>query len=773
MALSQLQGQIERITFSNEENNYTVAKLIVRGKRDLVTVIGNFPSLYAGEEVKLLGEWHNHPKFGSQFKVVKYESITPATAKGIQKYLGSGLIKGIGPVMAKRIVEAFGVETLEIIEHHPDRLTEVSGIGPQRITMISRAWADQKEIRGIMIFLQDHGVSTTYATKIYKYYGQNALKVVKENPYQLASDIYGIGFLTADKIAQKIGFAPDSSFRAEAGILYVLQKLSEDGHVFYPEGLLIEKTQEILSLPQELIIQALQSLAGQRKIVLENLSSQAANQAANQSINQAANQAASQSANQAASQAAVNQSANQSVNKAASQAASRAVYLAKFYTCETNVAARLLRIKRKPKFLRPIDMSRAIQWVQTQLNITLAEKQIEAIKAAIQDKVIIITGGPGTGKTTIVNSIIRIYEKIPQKVLLAAPTGRAAKRLAETTGHEAKTIHRLLEFQAHDGSFKKNEQEPLKAEVLIVDEASMIDLVLMHHLIKAVPPGATLILVGDIHQLPSVGAGNVLKDLIDSHLFSVVELNEIFRQAKESMIIVNAHRINQGLMPQLPEKGAPHPADFYFFYEEDPQKALEKILDLLIKRIPSHFHIQPLSEVQVITPMYKGIIGAMNLNNEIQKSFHADQMEVQRAGRTFKLHDKVMQIRNDYEKEVYNGDIGTISFLNLEDQELAVTFDGREVNYDFSDLDDLVLAYAISVHKAQGSEYPVIIIPVMTQHYLMLQRNLLYTAVTRAKKLVILIGTKKALAIAIKNNKVQQRYSHLADRLKINNSANH
>ncbi len=725
MAILQIRGQIERITYVNEENSYTVAKVVMKGKRDLVTVVGNFASLNPGEVVNLFGEWINHPKFGHQFKVIKYETITPATARGIEKYLGSGFIKGIGPVMAKRMVEKFGVETLDIIDTSIARLTEVSGIGQARIEMISKAWVDQKEIREVMIFLQEYGVSTTYATKIYKHYGQDSIKVVKDNPYRLATDIFGIGFITADRIAEKIGIPKDSILRGEAGILYVLHKLSDEGHVYYPYEQLIEKGKEVLNVERDLIVQALAKIAAEKKIFLEDLNLDPENFQEN----------------------------------------NKAVYLAKFHVCETGIARRLLNLSRIPKHLRPIDMDRAIQWVQKQLSITLAEKQAEAVMGAIKEKIMIITGGPGTGKTTIVNCIIKIYEKIDKRVMLCAPTGRAAKRLTETTNHTAKTIHRLLEFQPKGGSFKKNEDEPLKTDVLIVDEASMIDTILMHHLLKAVPLSATLILVGDIHQLPSVGAGNVLKDLIESGILKVVELNEIFRQAKKSLIVVNAHRINNGQMPVTPQTDKNTLIDFYFIKEEAPEKVLSCITDLVKTRIPNRFRFDPISEVQVLTPMYKGIIGAINLNAELQQKLNHSPQEVMRGGRVFKLNDKVMQIRNNYEKEVYNGDIGMISALDPEKQELSVCFDGRQVNYDFSELEDLVLAYAVTIHKSQGSEYPAVIIPVMTQHYLLLQRNLLYTGVTRAKKLVVLIGTKKALAIAIKNDKVKKRYTRLADRL--------
>lgn len=725
MALVEIQGQVERITYVHEENNYTVARLQVAGRRDLVTVLGNLPSLNPGEVLQLLGEWTNHPKFGEQFKVVRYETVTPATARGIEKYLGSGLIKGIGPVMAKRMVEKFGVETLNIIEGDIGRLQEVPGIGPGRIDMIGKAWQDQREIREVMIFLQDHGVSTTYATKIFKRYGKESIEVVKDNPYRLAHDIFGIGFLTADRIAEKMGIPKDSPRRAEAGILYILNELADEGHVYFPYEPLIGRCQKVLGIERDIVTQAMAGLASEKKIVIEDLNRDLDDFRENH----------------------------------------KAVYLMQFHVCETGIARRMQHLARTGRLLRAIDTGRATEWVQKQLNLTLAQRQVEAVKAAIEEKVMILTGGPGTGKTTITRAIIRIYERIGGKVLLAAPTGRAAKRLSEITGHEARTIHRLLEFQPQYGSFKKNEDEPLEADVIIVDEASMIDTALMYHLVKAIPLSATLILVGDVHQLPSVGPGNVLKDIIASGAFKVVELNEIFRQARESLIIVNAHRINRGEMPVSAEATEKTRADFYFIREEDPEKVLAHILELVRTRIPRRFGFDPVSDVQVLTPMYKGVIGATNLNQELQKELNRSHKEVVRGGRIFKLHDKVMQIRNNYDKEVFNGDIGRIVSVDLEEHKVVVNFDGREVSYDFPELDELVLAYAVSVHKSQGSEYPAVIIPVTTQHYMLLQRNLVYTAVTRAKKLVVLIGTPKAMAIAVKNDKVQKRYSRLAERL--------
>jgi len=720
--LADLQGQIERITYTNEENGYTIAKVKVYGRRDLVTVVGNFMAPIPGEILKMQGEWANHPKFGEQFKVVHYKSLVPASVAGVEKYLGSGLIKGIGPVMAKRIVKKFEKETLDIIEQEVEKLTEVDGIGRKRIEMIKKAWADQKEIRQVMIFLQSHGVSSAYATKIFKTYGNESIEVVQENPYRLATDIFGIGFLTADRIAEKLGFAKDSELRAEAGILYVLHQLADEGHVYYPFQPLVNKCQEILEVDQEILSRALTSLNAEKKIVIDDL------------------------------------------QEKESKADYQAVYLAKFHLSETNIAARLKALINAPKSIRPIDPDKALKWVQKQLDITLASKQIDAVRRAVMDKVLVITGGPGTGKTTIVNAILKIFVKSGIKLLLAAPTGRGAKRMSEATGYEAKTIHRLLEYSIQKGGFQKNDQTPLRCDLLIVDEASMIDTILMHHLLKAIPPRVTFILVGDVNQLPSVGAGNVLHDIIASGAVPVMELNEIFRQARESLIIVNAHKIKQGLMPAFKPSGHKL-ADFYFIEQEEPEKVLGIILELVKERIPKRFGFDPIDDIQVLTPMHKGMVGAGNLNLELQNALNPGPDSLSRGGKNFRINDKVMQVQNDYEKEVFNGDLGRIVRINLEAQEVTIDFDGKKVPYDYPDLDEVVLAYAISIHKSQGSEYPAVVIPILTQHYVLLQRNLIYTAVTRGKKLVVMVGSKKALAMGIGNDKTKKRYTHLRHRL--------
>ena len=714
----EIKGQIERITYYNEENGYTIAKVKVQGRVDLVTIVGNIVSLIPGEVLKLQGFWDNHPRYGEQFKVVSYESIMPATVKGIEKYLGSGMIKGIGPVTAKRLVSEFGIEILSIIDNHIERLNEVPGIGEKRVEMIRKAWEEQKDIRDVMIFLQGHGVSPAYAIKIYKHYGRDSVKAVSENPYRLAMDIFGIGFITADRIAEKLGIPKDSQIRIEAGILHVLNQLSDDGHVYYPYDLLITECSKILDVEEDRIPVALDSVSSQKKVVIEDVSN---------------------------SQSSV-------------------VYLTRFHIAEVGIARHLTSLLTAPKQLRLINIDQAIDWVQGMLKITLSEKQIEAVKDSINSKLMVITGGPGTGKTTIINSVINIYKKMGQKVLLAAPTGRAAKRMTEATGHEARTLHRLLEYTPGRGSFKRNELNPLDADLIIIDEMSMVDTILMHHFLKAVSLKATLIFVGDVDQLPSVGAGCVLKDIINSKCIPTVILDQIFRQSRESMIVVNAHRINTGEMPIF-QGDETHNKDFYFFFIEEPEKVLEKIVYLCKEGIPSRFRFHPLDDIQILTPMHRGTVGVANLNVELQRELNNRKEEVVRGGKAFKVGDKVLQIRNNYDKDVYNGDIGRVVNIDGEVQEMTVDYDGRRVTYEFSDLDEVVLAYAISVHKSQGSEYPVVIIPVLTQHYMLLQRNLIYTGITRGKKLVILIGTKKALAIAINNDKPQNRYTMLRERL--------
>ncbi len=712
-----LQGTLERITFVNEENHYVVARLQVPGRKELTTIVGNLPSVTPGETLKLTGEWTLHTKYGEQFKVEAFETIVPATVAGIEKYLGSGLIKGIGPVFARRLVEAFGTETLRIIEGEPSRLLTVDGIGEVRLQRIRTAWEEQKEIRDVMIFLQGHGVSSAYGAKIFKAYGKSSIAVVQENPYRLARDIYGIGFKTADRIAQAIGIEKHSPLRVEAGVIHVLNELAEDGQVYFPFDRLVKESAGILEVESTVTAQAIERLRQEGQVICEEGPEEIA------------------------------------------------VYLASLYAAEQGVAQRLLALAEGGAVPQDIDVERAIQWVEQTSRLRLAEGQKEAIRQALNQKLLVITGGPGTGKTTILKCIIQILEKKHRRIVLCSPTGRAAKRMSEATGREARTVHRLLEFSPRDGRFKRDQHRPLESDLVIVDEASMLDVVLMNSLLKAIPPVAGLILVGDVDQLPSVGPGAVLRDVITSGLVPVIRLSEIFRQARESQIVVNAHRINRGEFPICPDWEGRERSDCYLLVKEEAQEVQAAILELAASGLPKRHRVDPMEELQVLSPMQKGPIGAMQLNQALQALLNPSGPELLRGGRLYRLGDRVMQIRNNYEKDVYNGDIGRIIKLDPEEREVTVRFDDRQITYDFHELDELVLAYAVTVHKSQGSEYPSVIIPVHTAHYVMLQRNLLYTAITRGKGLVVLVGTKKAIAIAVKNHKIQHRYTGLTRRL--------
>jgi len=724
--LTDLQGQIEKITYSDEESGFTIAKVKVDGQPEPVTVVGNLMSPVPGVILKMKGEWANHPKYGRQFKVIDYKTAVPATVYGIKNYLGSGLIKGLGPVMAGRIVKKFGIKTLDIIENNIEKLADVDGIGEKRITMIKTSWDEHKDIRDIMLFLQTYGVSTGYGVKIFKQYGNRSIEVVKENPYRLATDIFGIGFTIADSIAEKLGFSKDSALRVKAGILYVLNHLADKGHVFYPYELLVIECVTILQVNRKIVVKAIDAAAGEGKIIIEDIDA---------SIEEF-------------------------------KAYNKAVYLSKFHFCETRIAFLLKRLVCSPKSIRNIKTDNALEWVQKQLNVIPAKNQEAAIRASLQNKVIVITGGPGTGKTTTINAMIKIFAGLKTKIMLAAPTGRAAKRMSETTGHNAATIHRLLKFSVQKGGFQKNEKNPLNCDLLIVDEASMIDTILMHHLLKAIPFDATFILVGDVNQLPSVGPGNVLSDIIKSNIIPVIELNEIFRQARESRIIINAHRINRGIIPDIrAQDSSGSRKDFYFIQQEDPEKVLEIIIELVKERIPRRFGFNPIEDIQVLTPMHKGVIGAENLNAKLQMALNPGKDMVISGNRNFKVNDKVMQIKNNYEKDVFNGDIGRIISISTIDREVIISFDGRRVTYSFTDLDEIILAYAVSIHKSQGSEYPAVVIPILTQHYILLQRNLIYTAVTRGINLVVMVGTDKALSIGVTNDKTQKRFTYLRYRL--------
>ena len=715
-----IRGQIERITFTNQDTGYTVARVKVAGRQDLITAVGNLINPQAGTTLEMTGEWLNHPKFGEQFRIISYEYLAPATIAGIEKYLGSGLIKGIGPKMAKRIVKVFAEKTLEIIEQTPERLTEVPGIGTQRIETIKAAWEEQKEIREVMIFLQRYGVSPTYATKIFKFYGHDAIHIVQENPYCLAHDIYGIGFLTADKIAQKMGFALDSPLRVEAGLIYVLSKMADDGHIFYPLEPLTTKSLELLQIDQrELIRSSLASLERTGKIRFDKVQ--------------------------------------------VDDLLTDVVYLGAFHVAEQRSAKFIADLLQWGASLTHVNPEKAIALAENQVSIKLAPKQREAVEQALREKMLIITGGPGTGKSTLLDVVLRIVGALSRKIDLAAPTGRAAKRMTEVTGREAKTIHRLLCYDFTTHKFRKQEDDPLDCDLLILDEASMIDQMLFYYLLKAIPTTAKVILVGDVNQLPSVGPGNVLHNLINSGQIPVVRLTDIFRQAQRSCIITNAHKIINGQSIYFNNR---EQDDMFFIAEEDPDKVLNLIVGLVKERLPKKYGYHPLNDIQVLSPMNRGPLGTTAFNTALQDALNPNGLQVQRGQHTFRVGDKVMQIKNNYDKQVFNGDIGTIESIDPEAQLLTVMVDGRPIPYDFCDLDELVLAYAISIHKSQGGEYPCVIIPVVTQHYIMLQRNLLYTGVTRGKKTVVLVGTLKALNIAIRNNRQMQRYSALDQRIK-------
>ena len=717
-----LRGTLERVVFHNEENGYTVLRMKVQSKADPVTVVGSMASPQPGIGLTVTGVWVNDARFGRQFKMESFETLLPATLEGIKHYLGSGLIKGIGKRLAERIVEEFREQTFTVLDSDPDLLSRVKGITPRLVSDIKKAWGEHKGIRDLIMFLQPHGVSTSYAVRIFRHYGADALEVVRENPYRLAMDIHGIGFATADTVAMKLGFAPDSDLRAEAGLLYILSRTTDDGNVFYPYEELVHQTSDELGVETETVRLAVRALEREERVVVEELDN-------------------------------------------GEDEPFKAVYLSRFHHYESRIAHYLRRILRSPKSVRFPDPEELLEGVFTMLPIALAEEQQEAARASLADKVLVVTGGPGTGKTTVINAIIKLFEQKKTKILLAAPTGRAAKRMAETTEREAKTIHRLLEYSPREDGFARGEDNPLACGLLVVDEASMLDTMLTYHLLKAVPLGATLVFVGDVNQLPSVGPGNVLKDIIASDTVAVVRLTEVFRQAAESEIIVNAHRINSGEVPPLqnPQGGL---SDFYFIRQEDPERAADMIVDLVRNHIPRRFGLDPVDDIQVLTPMHKGAAGVGVLNQRLQAALLGPEREtLQRGERRFHLDDKVMQVRNNYDKDVFNGDIGRVCYIDTTDRELTVRFEDRNVLYSYEELDEITPAYAISVHKSQGSEYPAVVMPVLTQHYMLLQRNLIYTGITRGKKLVVLVGSPRAMHIAVNNNKMHKRFTWLARRL--------
>ena len=711
-----VEGALDRITFANEESGWTVVQLRVQGRREPVTVVGSMPGLQAGETLRIRGRWVQNPKFGRQFEVEQFETVTPSTELGIRRYLGSGMIKGIGPKMADRLVDAFGTNTLDVLENDDARLQRVDGIGPKRAKWIRDAWKKQKAVRDVMIFLQAHGVSSAYAARIFRKYGSSSIEVVQNNPYLLARDIPGVGFKTADGIAFRLGFQHDSEVRAEAGIIYTLKEVMDEGHCLCLEGDLLNRCVKGLNLPREVLSRALPKLEQEEQIVRERPDA-----GAGESL----------------------------------------VFLKSLYDSEVSFAFRVKNfMETKPAPVR-IDVDAALKWVQERSAIEFSPQQQEAVRKALTHKALIITGGPGTGKTTIVQSILDILERKKLRIGLAAPTGRAAKRLSEATGRPAQTIHRLLKFDPRQTAFGFNGINPLPLDLLILDESSMIDLPLMEQLFQAVHAQARIIWVGDADQLPSVGPGQVLADLIESGRIAVVRLTEIFRQEDGGWIIENAHRVKQGLNPEFP----PGAQDVFFIEREDPAEGAETIREIVTERIPKTFGLSPKADVQVLTPMHRGELGSTHLNGLLQSALNPGGESVQRYGRTFRRGDKVMQVRNHYDKDVFNGDIGFIAGVRSGEQEIDVEFDGRSIRYDFSELDELLPAYAVSIHKSQGSEYPAVVIPLHTQHYVMLQRNLLYTALTRGKRLVVVVGTDKALGIAVRNAQKGGRWTRLKERL--------
>ena len=718
-----LEGTIERVTYFNPENGYSVIRLKPARGADLITLVGNLPELTPGEHVRLQGQWTSHTEYGRQFKAEKCEQTLPATVEGIRRYLGSGLIKGVGPKTAERIVQAFGAETLNVIDLEPQRLREVPDIGPKRYRLIREAWDTQKHIKEVMIFLQGHGVSTGLAVKIYKQYGDESLNVVRTDPYQLARDIWGIGFRTADKIARALGLPPDAPTRLEAGLAFALSEMADEGNVFVPQPELVQIAAELLELSPDLLPAALDRLEAARRIQRDQLAG----------------------------------------------ATAPAVYLMPFYQAEVHVAARLKTLLSAP-VSRLADVA-ALDWAsvfsggQAQPGgVPLSDEQRQAVQLALTHKVCVLTGGPGTGKTTTLRTLIQLLERRHHPVALGSPTGRAAKRLSEATGRPAQTLHRLLGF-APQGGFKFNEQQRLPAHMVVVDEVSMLDLLLTNNLLKAIDPAAHLLLVGDVDQLPSVGAGNVLHDLVESGQVPVARLGTIFRQAAGSHIITNAHRINHGQVPVFDREAT----DFFLFPEDEAEPAAERVVEVVHERIPRRFGLDPLADVQVLAPMHRGAAGVGNLNVKLQAALNppaAAKAERQLGGRIFRAGDRVMQIRNNYQKDAFNGDIGRLAEVDTENQSLTVVYDGRPVVYEWSEADELVHAYAVSIHKAQGSEFPAVVVPLVSQHYMMLQRNLLYTAITRAKKLCVVVGSRKAIAIAVRNAKVARRWTGLAQRLR-------
>jgi exodeoxyribonuclease V alpha subunit len=707
-----LNGTVETISFRSEESGYTVCRVAIPGRKDPATVVGTCAAVWVGETLRAEGRWNRHPQHGLQFQADTITCIAPTSAKGIERYLASGMIRGIGKVMAQRLVEKFGVDSLRIIEKESARLEEVEGIGPYRRKMIKESWLEQKAVRDIMIFLQGHGVGTAQSARIYRTYGSQSIALISEDPYRLCRDVWGIGFLTADKVAISVGVPKESPLRAQSGLVHVLQTMTDEGHCYANAVELTLQAQALLDIPAEILQAALESEIARGALLRE---------------------------------------------------ASR-IYLPGLHKAECGVAASLQRLHDTPVAFKPIIVDKALPWAEARMKIKFAPMQADALSTALTEKTSIITGGPGVGKTTIIRALVDVYSARSLAVVLAAPTGRAAKRMEEATGHEAKTIHRLLEVQPHIGGFARNADNPLEGDVFILDEVSMVDLPLMHSFLSALPDPSTLVLVGDTDQLPSVGPGNVLRDLIESGTIPCRALTTIFRQEKGGLIVRNAHHVNSGEALEMPSQN--ENSDFYFVEGLDPEDVIQRMLELVTNRIPKRFGFDPMNDIQVLTPMRRNALGSENLNLVLQEALNpAGPAEIRRYGRPYRMGDRLMQIRNNYDKGVFNGDIGRLIKVDTEAQKVVVDFDGQGVPYELAELDELAHAYACSIHKSQGSEYPAVVILLTTQHYRLLQRNLLYTAITRGRKLVCLVGSQKAVGIAIRNNEIRLRRTTLRQRL--------
>jgi exodeoxyribonuclease V alpha subunit len=718
-----LKGTIQKIVFKSPDNDFLVAKLLCDESNEIVTLTGNSFNLQEGEKVSVTGKWKENKKYGQQLGIEIVELLLPNTAGGIEKYIGSGLIKGIGPVTAKKIVEKFGLDSLNVLDNDPDKLLLIDGLASKKVNVIKKEWKKQKYIRDMMIFMQSYGISNNFALKIYNKYAEDSANILKSNPYLLIEDITGIGFKTADSIAEKLGIEKNSVFRIKSGILYLLNELTEAGHCYYPYDEFIEMADNLLGVGQSSIVLSLQELQLSEKITIDDKRLK--------------------------------------------------IYLKNIFEDEKFVAEKLKILQgngnvfptgsgKKDPAGHDFRIEESIIKITGLSSIELDENQLDAVKKSITENVVVITGSPGTGKSTILKVIIKFFSELNRTVMLAAPTGRAAKRLSEATSCEAKTIHRLLKYQPKTNKFLKNEYDKLKTDIMIIDESSMIDIRLFRSLLSALDKNTKLILVGDADQLPAVGPGNVLRDIIDSNCFEVVRLEKIYRQGGQSKIIYNAHRIKDGMFPSLKNSDF---KDFYFIEKTEPDNVVNAIIEMITERIPSNFKYDPLRDIQVIVPTNKGTVGSVNLNLRIQEKINKSDVQFNRGGMLFKMNDKIIQLKNNYEKEVYNGDIGFIESIDFELKEIGINFEGRIVNYDFFDTDQINLSYAISIHKSQGSEFKCVIIPILTSHFLLLQRNLLYTAITRAKELAVLVGSKKAIGIAVNRNAVESRFTGLKELL--------